>query len=102
MRRLALVVIVAGAVIAPATPASAHGGDAPGSTAYRTTVTGLSTPEKGLSVRAVEGGARLELTNETGHPVEVLGYAGEPYLDIRPDGTWQNVNSPAEIGRAHV
>jgi hypothetical protein len=86
---------VAGAVLAPATPAFAHGGDAPEATAYRTTVTGISTPEKGLSVRTVEAGARLELTNHTGHAVEVLGYAGEPYLDVRPDGTYQNVNSPA-------
>ena len=95
MRRLALFVVVAGAVLAPATPAFAHGGDAPEATAYRTTVTGLSTPEKGLAVRTVEAGARLELTNHTGHSVEVLGYAGEPYLDVRPDGTYQNVNSPA-------
>ncbi|MFI5890980.1 hypothetical protein ACIA5D_12785 [Actinoplanes sp. NPDC051513] len=95
MRRLALLVIVAGAFLAPATPAFAHGGDAPDATAYRTTITGVSTPEKGLSVRTVEAGARLELRNETGHSVEVLGYSGEPYLDIRPDGTWQNVNSPS-------
>ncbi|WP_433375508.1 hypothetical protein ACQPZX_06070 [Actinoplanes sp. CA-142083] len=95
MRRLALAVIVAGAFLVPATPAFAHGGDAPDATAYRTTVTGISTPEKGLSVRTVEAGARLELTNKTGHSVEVLGYSGEPYLDIRPDGTWQNINSPA-------
>ncbi|GIM95789.1 hypothetical protein [Paractinoplanes toevensis] len=95
MRRLALFVIVAGAFLAPATPAFAHGGDAPDATAYRTTITGISTPEKGLTVRTVEAGARLELTNKTGHSVEVLGYSGEPYLDIRPDGTWENVNSPA-------
>jgi hypothetical protein len=88
-------VIVAGAVLAPATPAFAHGGDAPDATAYRTTVTGISTPEKGLTVRVVEAGARLELRNDTGHSVEVLGYSGEPYLDVRPDGTWENVNSPA-------
>ncbi|WP_433301447.1 hypothetical protein ACQP2F_06115 [Actinoplanes sp. CA-030573] len=95
MRRLALLVTVAGAFLAPATPAFAHGGDAPDATAYRTTVTGISAPEKGLTVRTVEAGARLELSNTTGHSVEVLGYSGEPYLDVRPDGTWQNVNSPA-------
>jgi hypothetical protein len=95
VRRLALFAVVAGAFLAPATPAFAHGGDVTDGTAYRTTVTGISTPESGLSVRAVEGGARLELTNHTGHPVEILGYSGEPYLEIRPDGTYQNVNSPA-------
>ena len=95
MRRLALIVAVAGAVLAPATPAFAHAGDTPGATAYRTTVTAISEPERGLTVRTVEAGARLELSNDTGHSVEVLGYAGEPYLDVRPDGTWQNVNSPA-------
>lgn len=95
MRRLALLMAVAGAVLAPATPAFAHGGDAPEATAYRTRITGISTPEKGLTIRTVEAGARLELSNETGHSVEVLGYSGEPYLDVRPDGTYQNVNSPA-------
>lgn len=100
MRRFALFVVVAGGVFAPATPAFAHGGDAPDATAYRTTVTGLSTPEEGLSVRTVEAGARLELTNHTGHSVEVLGYDGEPYLDVRPDGTYQNVNSPAAYRNA--
>ncbi|GAA0531804.1 hypothetical protein GCM10010172_10670 [Paractinoplanes ferrugineus] len=87
--------LVAGAVLAPATPAFAHSGDAPDATSYRTSITGISTPEKGLTVRTVEAGARLELTNRTGHSVEILGYSGEPYLDVRSDGTWENVNSPA-------
>jgi hypothetical protein len=94
-RRLVLLAIVAGAVLVPATPAFAHGGDTPDATAYRTTITGISAPETGLTVRTVEAGARLELSNTTGHSVEVLGYSGEPYLDVRPDGTWENVNSPA-------
>jgi hypothetical protein len=92
---LACLIVGAGAVLAPATPAFAHGGDTSGGSAYLTRVTGISAPEKGLTVRTVEAGARLELTNRTGHPVEILGYSGEPYLDVRPDGTWQNVNSPA-------
>jgi hypothetical protein len=67
---------VAGAFVAPATPASAHGADAPETTAFRTTVTGIAPPMRGLSVRTVEAGARLELTNDSGRTVEVLGYAG--------------------------
>jgi hypothetical protein len=91
-RVLLLIAGVAGALV-PAAPAFAHGGDAPAATAYRTTVTGITLD--GVSVRAVEAGARLELTNDTGRPVEILGYSGEPYLQVRPDGTWQNVSSPA-------
>ncbi len=94
-RALLILAVVAGALVAPAAPASAHGGDAPESTAYRTTVTGITPAMAGLRVRTVEAGARLELTNDTGRTVEVLGYAGEPYLEVRPDGTYENVNSPA-------
>ncbi len=96
MRRALLVLVVAaGALLAPAAPASAHGGDAPDATAYRTTVTGITPALPGLRVRTVEAGARLELTNDTGRTVEVLGYAGEPYLEVRPDGAYENVRSPA-------
>lgn len=93
MRRLVLIVAVAGAVLAPATPAFAHGGDIAGATAYRTEVVSITLD--GVDARTVETGARLELSNNSGHSVEILGYSGEPYLDVRPDGTWQNVNSPA-------
>ncbi|WP_229073123.1 hypothetical protein [Actinoplanes sp. DH11] len=96
MRRLLpLLLVVAGLLLGPATPAFAHAGDTTEVSSYRTQVTGLSSPFDGLSVRVVEGGARLELTNDSGRPVEVLGYSGEPYLEVRPDGTWENANSPA-------
>jgi hypothetical protein len=96
VRRAALFsVVLAGALLVPAGPASAHGGEAPDATAYRTEVTGLSPAEPGISVRTVEAGARLELVNRTGRTIEVLGYQGEPYLEVRPDGTYENVNSPA-------
>jgi hypothetical protein len=83
------------AALLPATPAAAHGADAPGATNYRTTVTGVVPAQPGVTVRAVEAGARLELTNHTRSTVEVLGYQGEPYLEVRPDGVYQNAHSPA-------
>ncbi|MEV4639327.1 hypothetical protein AB0J80_18435 [Actinoplanes sp. NPDC049548] len=96
MRRGALfLAVLAGALLVPAAPASAHGGEAPDATAYRIQATGLSLSVPDLTVRVVEAGARLELTNGTGRTVEVLGYSDEPYLEVRPDGTYQNVNSPA-------
>jgi hypothetical protein len=94
-RALLILAVAAGALAVPAAPALAHGGDAPESTAYRTTVTGITPPVDGLRVCTVEAGARLELTNDTGRTVEILGYSGEPYLEVRPDGTYENVNSPA-------
>ncbi|MDI6101868.1 hypothetical protein QLQ12_24930 [Actinoplanes sp. NEAU-A12] len=96
MRRFLLSMLaVAGAILAPATPAFAHAGDTSSVSDYRVTVTGLSSPMNGLTVRVVEGGARLELRNDSGRNIEILGYSGEPYLDVRPDGTYENVNSPA-------
>lgn len=101
MRRAAPLAILVAVVLAVAgTPASAHGGDAPDATAYRSTVSGIVPAEAGLTVRTVEAGARLELINRTGRTIEVLGYAGEPYLEIRPDGTFTNVNSPAAYRNA--
>jgi hypothetical protein len=81
--------------MATAAPAAAHAADAPAGSNYRTVVTGVTPALPGLRVRVVEGGARLELENRTGRPIEVLGYAGEPYLEIRPDGVYENVASPA-------
>jgi hypothetical protein len=95
LRRTALVIAVASGVLATAgAPALAHGADAPDATAYRTVVTaGQAAP--GLTVRAVEAGGRLEMINRTGRTIEVLGYSGEPYLEVRRDGAFENVNSPA-------
>jgi hypothetical protein len=78
-----------------ASPAGAHTADVPVASDYRCTVTGISPPMPGLTVRAVAAGTQLELVNHTGRAIEVLGYAGEPYLLVRPDGVFQNLNSPA-------
>ncbi|MGN9808294.1 hypothetical protein ACTMSW_02890 [Micromonospora sp. BQ11] len=83
------------ATLATATPAAAHGADAPDGTDYRTEVTAVTPARPGLAVRTVEAGARLELTNTGDRTVEVLGYSGEPYLRVGPDGVYENLRSPA-------
>ncbi|MBV1853968.1 hypothetical protein [Catellatospora tritici] len=92
------------ALLATATPAFAHGADAPDATNFRTTIT-VSPDLPGLEVISIEAGARLQLTNHSGKPVEVLGYQNEPYLEVRPDGVYENIHSPAtwlNITIAHV
>ncbi|WP_230688847.1 hypothetical protein ACN26Y_01925 [Micromonospora sp. WMMD558] len=83
------------ATLALAAPAAAHGADAPDGTDYRTEVGTVTPARAGLTVRAVEAGARLELTNTGDQPVEVIGYSGEPYLRVGPDGVYENRRSPA-------
>jgi hypothetical protein len=96
MRRvLSAVTLGLVAALTLAGPAWAHGGDAPDGTNYRTEVTGVNGALPGVSVRAIEAGARLELTNDGDETVEVLGYDGEPYLEVRPDGVYENIKSPA-------
>ncbi|MDG4808178.1 hypothetical protein O7634_15590 [Micromonospora sp. WMMD1120] len=83
------------ATLLGAAPAAAHGADAPDATDYRTRTSGVTPARPGLAVRVVEAGARLELTNNTGRAVEVIGYSGEPYLRVGPNGVFENRNSPA-------
>ncbi|GIJ19912.1 hypothetical protein [Micromonospora lutea] len=83
------------AFLATATPALAHGADAPNGTDYRVAVTGVTADRADLRVRVIEAGARLELTNTGDTPVEVIGYSGEPYLRVGPDGVYENSRSPA-------
>lgn len=96
MRR-SVTVLVAALTLAAlwAAPAAAHAADAPDATNYRTAITGVTPALPGVTVRAIEAGARLELTNTSDRVVEVLGYSNEAYLEIRPDGVYENVNSPA-------
>ena len=89
-----LFLLLLGPLLAP-TPAFAHAGDAIAASDWRVRIVGLEPALPGITVRVVEGGARLELTNTSDRPVEVLGYLGEPYLEIRPDGVYQNPFSPA-------
>lgn len=92
--RLARVVLGACAlVVLTAAPASADPAK-PGD--YRSTVTRTEPTVPGITVKVVGGDGFLDLTVQSGHDVTVLGYAGGPWLHIRPDGTVEeNQLSPA-------
>jgi hypothetical protein len=49
----------------------------------------------GVTWRLYPGGEYLEVTNTGSAALTVLGYDGEPYLRIGPDGVERNRNSPA-------
>ncbi|MGF7239229.1 MAG: hypothetical protein ACQSGP_30370 [Frankia sp.] len=84
------------AVISTAGTASAHtvSGGA-GASDYRTSVTSFTPTVAGLTLTVVENGSRLQLTNATRTDVIVLGYQGEPYLRVGPDGVFTNERSTA-------
>jgi len=78
-----------------ATPAAAHGVGGVDPTNYQTRVLAVEPAVSGLSVEVVDAGARLRVRNTTNEEVIVLGYAGEPYLRLGPDGVFVNRRSPA-------
>ncbi len=87
-----------GALLLPAGPASAHGGNGGSSSDYRAEITGYTDGargEEGFELQIVQLGSRVELRRTTAHQVVVLGYQGEPYLRLDADGVWENENSPA-------
>jgi deferrochelatase/peroxidase EfeB len=82
-------------LLGPAVPASAHTVSGVGATNFRTTLSALTPPVPGVSLRVIENGSRLELRNESATDVVVAGYSGEPYARIGPAGVFVNDNSPA-------
>ncbi len=95
MRRAAIGAALAGAAftLLAATPASAHtvGGIQPSN--YRSEILAIEPPLPGVSISLYNLGRRVRLTNRTGTPVVVLGYYGEPFLRIGPDGVEENTRS---------
>ena len=71
-------------LLAPAAPAAA---DPPRPSDYRSTVTGIDPAAAVVRAEVVGGDSFLELTVDRGHEVIVEGYAHEPYLRFREDGT---------------
>src|SRR5438034_7809165 len=96
--RKALVVVLAGLllVVGKAGPAQAHvvgiGGRAGN---YRTDVLDVTPPTPGLTVRVLEAGNQLELTNRSDREVVVVGYRSEPCLRVCPAGVYDNKRSPS-------
>jgi hypothetical protein len=91
VRRALVAAALAALVLCPA--AAAHGGG--GALGFRSKVTRITPAAAGLSVKVVDYDDRLELHNETGKPLVVLGYQGEPYLAFRDGRVYRNTRSPA-------
>jgi hypothetical protein len=87
-------------LVALAVPASAHSVSGVSATNFETTLTGMSPRIPGVSVKVIEAGSRLELTNTTDEDVIVYGYqhdtpTADQYLRIGPAGVFENKRSPA-------
>ncbi|MEX1008620.1 MAG: hypothetical protein WD271_12360 [Acidimicrobiia bacterium] len=95
-RALAIVVLVAGGVIAvTAAPAYAHGVGGVQPRNDETKLLRVAPHIPGVELTVVDLGDGLQLTNDTPHDVIVLGYDGEPYLRVGPRGVFENTRSPA-------
>jgi hypothetical protein len=91
MRTLAAVVAAAGLLVA-APVALAHQGNPH----FRSTISRIAPPVKGVSISVLNYDDRLLLQNSSGRPVVVEDYAGKPYVRILADRTVEvNTNSAA-------
>lgn len=89
-RRALLAAAVLLALSAPA--ALGHAGDPN----FRSEIQDVSPEVGGLSLEVLNYDDRLLLRNDTGQVVTVVGYEGEPYARLQPDGTVEvNRLSPA-------
>jgi hypothetical protein len=91
-RPLATAVLVAALVVCPAAAAHGGGGGALGFRSHVKTVTPATT---GLKLTVLDYDDRLQLTNDTGKTVIVLGYENEPYLMFKDGRVYRNARSPA-------
>jgi hypothetical protein len=88
--RRALLILVLVALVAPGA-AQAHLRTSRVATDYRATVAPLNPPALGaVDVRVFHADRAIRLKGLGGHGVVVLGYFGEPFLRLGPDGVWVN------------
>jgi hypothetical protein len=86
-----LVAAVAFLVACPV--ALAHGDGA--ARGFRSAVESIRPAQSGLTVRVLDSDDELQLRNETGRTIVILGYDGEPYLRFSANGVFRNARSPA-------
>jgi hypothetical protein len=88
--------LLAGLLIALAVPATAGAHLRTSRTAVDFRAT--AAPLRGVSVRVYRSDLALGLTLVGRHRVLVLGYLGEPFLRLEPDGVFVNAASPTAAG----
>lgn len=79
--------------LAAAAPAAAHGAPAGDAVHYRSRVTAVTPAVPGVSVELARDGSWIRVTNTTDVDLVVLGYDGEPYLRLGPQGAQENLAS---------
>ncbi|HXY94934.1 MAG TPA: hypothetical protein VEP49_20915, partial [Acidimicrobiia bacterium] len=87
--------VAAGVLVVTAPPAAAHGVGGVQPRNYLTKLLRITPHVPGLELTVVDLGDNLLLHNRTGREVVVLGYQGEPYLRVGPQGVFENTRSPA-------
>lgn len=86
---------VVGGLLAIVVPAGVASADPAEPTDFRSTVVSIEPATEAIAVDIVGGDSFARLTVEPGHEVVIVGYYGEPYVQIRADGTvQQNRRSP--------
>jgi hypothetical protein len=97
VRRAVMVVgvLVVAMVVFTASPAEAHGLGGLKPTNYKTVLQSVTPDVPGLHMKVTDLGTKVEVTNDNGREVIVLGYDDEPYLRVGPHGVFENTRSPA-------
>jgi hypothetical protein len=91
-RRVLAVAVAALMAAVTASPALAHEGNPN----YRSELAGITPETPGLQAEVLNYDDSLQLRNETGETVTVLGYEGEPYVRLDASGqVYVNTRSPA-------
>jgi len=82
-------------LLVQAAPASAHTVSGQGATNYRPVLQSITPAVAGLHAKTLDVGSWIEVSWTGPGDLTILGYQGEPYLRIGPDGVYGNKLSPA-------
>ncbi|MDQ1747170.1 MAG: hypothetical protein QOD07_1433 [Frankiaceae bacterium] len=94
-RSLTVVVLTVVLVGGFAPAASAHSvNSGPQPSNYRSVLTSVTPVTDGIRIQLLDNGLHVQVTVTARHVVTVLGYSGEPYLQVDGSGAAVNTNAP--------